>query len=160
MEKHAYASVLQPLWPSLTPPSNFFPTCSHPKAQKAKRDPLLPAVVERGGNQRVTLNAWKRNSLILATTANICHPARCSVPAPPGPLPGLHAPGVLPQPSLPGFPNVRDASGLAPLPLAPPPPSHCRGPQDHIVGSNTMECHCPKLLRAPLSPLRDSLGSP
>lgn len=42
------------------PPSNFFPTLSHPKTQKAKRDSLLPAV-KRGGNPRVTLNAW-RNS--------------------------------------------------------------------------------------------------
>lgn len=107
MEKHA--RVLQPLWPSLTPPSNFFPTFSHPKTQRVKRDSLLPAVVEREGNRRVTLNAWTKNSSILASTANICHPAPRSVPAPPGPLSGPHAPGVLLQPSPLGSPNVSDA---------------------------------------------------
>lgn len=32
------------------------------------------------------------------------------------------------------------------------PTLNCQGPQDHIVGSNTMECHCPELLGDPLGP--------
>lgn len=56
------------------------------------------------------MNAWKRNSLILATTANICHPAPSQLSRPSRPPPGPHAPGVLPQPSPPGSPNARDAA--------------------------------------------------
>lgn len=124
MEKHA--SVLQPLWPSLIAPTfNFFPALSHPKTQKAKRDPLLPAVVKRGGNPRVTLNALKSNSLILATTANICHPALAQLSRPTGPPLRPHSPGVLPQPSPPESPNVRDAApylflSRLPHPYSPP----------------------------------------
>lgn len=56
------------------------------------------------------MNAWKRNSLILATTANICHPAPSQLSRPSRPPPGPHAPGVLPQPSPPRSPNARDAA--------------------------------------------------
>lgn len=114
------------------PPSNFFPTFSHPKTQKAKRDSLLPAVVERGGNRRVTLNAWKRNSLILATTANICHPAPGSVRAPPGPLPKPHARRFSSSPAFPGPPMSGTRLGASSSPASPtltlpgPPRPHCR----------------------------------
>lgn len=148
MEKHA--SVLQPLWPSPTAPHlQFLPNFSHPKA---KRDSILPAVVKRGGHPRVTLNLYTRNSFILATTANICHPATAQRSRPNGPPPRAHAPGVLPQHSPPGSPNVRDAAPRLFLSRLPHPHTHRRGPQDHIVGSNTMECHCPEPLSGPLVP--------
>ncbi|XP_032212662.1 homeobox protein Hox-A3-like isoform X2 [Mustela erminea] len=75
------------------------------------------------------------------------------------PLPGPTPQGFSRSPALPGPPECQ-GRGSAPLPLAPPPPSHCRGPQDHIVRSSTMECHCPELLRGPPQPPSASPGSP
>ena len=60
-----------------------------PKHRRLREIPYFLLLL--GGHPRVSLNAWKRNSFILATTANICHPAQA------GPLPGPHVPGILPQ---------------------------------------------------------------
>lgn len=75
--------------------------------------------------------------------------------ASPGPLPGTHVPGILPQhrpPPRPRSPNVRDLAPRLLRSRLPHPHAHRRGPPDHIVRHNTMECHCPELLGAPLGP--------
>lgn len=152
MEKHA--SVLQPLRPSLTAP--LPPVSSQllvtPKHRRQREIPYFLLLL-RGGHPRVSLNAWKKNSFILATTANICHPAQAQRSHPRGPLAGPHVPGILQQhrpPPCPRSPNVRDSAPRLLRSRLPHPHAHRRGPQDHIVRHNTMECHCPELLGGPL----------
>ena len=125
-----------------------------PKHRRQREIPYFLLLL-RGGHPRVSLNAWKKNSFILATTANICHPAQAQRSHPRGPLAGPHVPGILQQhrpPPRPRSPNVRDSAPRLLRSRLPHPHAHRRGPQDHIVRHNTMECHCPELLGGPLGP--------
>lgn len=86
-------------------------------------------------------------------------------PSPVAAFAPLQAPSRAPRPR--GSPAAQPSRvpqcqgrSSAPLPLAPPPPSHCRGPQDHIVRPDTMECHCPELLGALPRPPEASPGCP
>lgn len=141
---------------------DFFPKLSHPKAQKAKRDSLLPAVVKRGGNPTATLNSSKRNGLILATTANICHPAPTPRSRPAGPpVPRASRSGGAPV-AQPSRVTQCQGRGSAPLPLPPPPPAHRQSPKTTLsvtqvpIQWNVTAPNSP----GPSSPPRASPGSP
>lgn len=160
MEKHAL--VLQPLWPSLPPPQpspHFFPTLCHPEAQK---DSLLPAVVKRGGNQRATLNEWKRNRL------NLGHQRRHMSPGPGAAFAPCRAPSSALRPG--GSPVAQPSWVLQCLRDAAPrlllsrlrnphtpgsPRLHCRPPRFQYNGSPL-----PQTLRRPLRTPGANLGSP
>lgn len=96
-----------------SPPIPFLPNFSSPQDTV-----LTPAAVGRERGRGVTLIARRRKRSVLAGTANICHPARRSFRAPPGPLRGPRAPGVLPGP-----PRSATRLGASSSRVAPPPPA-------------------------------------